>query len=61
MMKLANERRISVEELLKPFEVKIGGEKIKIGLTLCEDMWWENYSVNPTEILVKNGVLNIRF
>lgn len=62
MMKLANERRISVEELLKPFEVKIGGEKIKIGLTLCEDMWWENYSVNPTEILVKNGaelIINI--
>ncbi len=55
MMKLANEKRINVEELLKPFEVKIDDQKIKIGLTLCEDMWWENYSVNPTEILVKNG------
>ncbi len=62
MMKLANERRVDVEELLKPFEVKIGDEKIKIGLTLCEDMWWENYSINPTEILVKNGselIINI--
>ncbi|MCW1949637.1 MAG: NAD(+) synthase [Candidatus Shapirobacteria bacterium] len=62
MMKLANERKVNVEELLKPFEVKIGDEKIKIGLTLCEDMWWENYSVNPTETLVKNGaelIINI--
>ncbi len=62
MVKLANERRAGVEELLKPFEIKIGEEKIKIGLTLCEDIWWENYLINPTEILVKNGaelVINI--
>ncbi len=62
MMKLANERGEKVEELLRPFEVKIGEDKIKIGLTLCEDMWWENYSINPTEILVKNGaelIINI--
>jgi NAD+ synthase (glutamine-hydrolysing) len=62
MQKLANEKRVEVEELLKPFEIKIDDEKIKIGLTLCEDMWWENYLVNPTEILVKNGaeiIINI--
>ena len=62
MRKLAEERSVKIEELLKPFEVAIGDEKIKLGLILCEDMWWENYDVNPTEILVKNGaelIINI--
>jgi NAD+ synthase (glutamine-hydrolysing) len=38
------------------------GQKIKIGLSLCEDMWDENYFIKPIEILVKNGaelVVNI--
>lgn len=41
-------------------ETKIG--KIKIGIILCEDMWHEDYPLNPTEELVKNGaemILNL--
>lgn len=34
-------------------ETKIG--KVKIGVILCEDMWHEDYPINPTEELVKNG------
>lgn len=34
-------------------EAKIG--RIKIGVILCEDMWHEDYPLNPTEELVKNG------
>jgi len=62
MRKLADERGIKIDDLLKPFEIKIGNEKIKIGLILCEDMWWKNYGINPSEILIKNGaelIINI--
>jgi len=55
MQKLADEKGIKINELLKPFKLKINGEEIKIGLTLCEDMWCENYTINPTKILVNNG------
>jgi len=62
MQKLANEKKVEISELLKPFEVKIGKEKIKIGLSLCEDMWEENYFNKPIGMLVKNGaelIINI--
>ena len=62
MQKLADEKQVEVKELLKPFEVEVRGQKIKIGLSLCEDMWDENYLIKPIEILVKNGaemVVNI--
>lgn len=62
MQKLADEKQVNVKDLLKPFEVEIRGQKIKIGLSLCEDMWDENYFNKPIEILVKNGaeiVVNI--
>jgi NAD+ synthase (glutamine-hydrolysing) len=55
MQKLADERQIKIDELLKPFELKIRDRKIKLGLSLCEDMWDENYFSKPIEILVKNG------
>jgi NAD+ synthase (glutamine-hydrolysing) len=55
MQKYADERQIKIDELLKPFEVKIRDQKIKLGLSLCEDMWDENYFLKPIEILVKNG------
>jgi len=62
MQKLADERQVDIKDLLKPFEVNVRGQKIKIGLSLCEDMWDENYFNKPIEILVKNGaeiVINI--
>jgi len=62
MQKLADEKQVDIKELLKPFEVEIRGQKIKIGLSLCEDMWDENYFNKPIEILVENGseiVVNI--
>lgn len=55
MRKLADERGVKIDDLLKPFEIKIDNKKIKIGLSLCEDMWWKNYGINPSEILIKNG------
>lgn len=54
-IKLADEMGVRVETLLQPFEVNWEGKKKKVGIILCEDMWTDDYSVNPSEILVNNG------
>ncbi len=55
MTKLANEQGKKIEDLLQPFPVKIDGETVLFGAILCEDMWCDDYAVNPTKILVENG------
>lgn len=62
MQKVALERQKQIGELLKPFKIKTKNGDINLGLTLCEDMWCENYLINPTEILLKNAsdlIINI--
>ncbi len=55
MIDLANEMKVGLETLLKPFPIKTGsGKDVKIGAILCEDMWWKDYGINPAQILVKN-------
>ena len=54
MQKVALEKNEKIEELLKPFKIQTKKGELKLGLTLCEDMWCENYLINPTEILLKN-------
>lgn len=51
LQKYASETERPLSSLLKPFEV---GAK-KIGIMMCEDMWSDDYLVNPTEILADNG------
>lgn len=55
MIKLANESGRKIEDLLKPFPLEIGGKKVMIGAILCEDMWCEDYNINPTKTLINNG------
>ncbi len=55
MPKLSQELGIGIENLLKPFPIKVKDKTVKIGAILCEDMWCDDYSINPTNILVKNG------
>lgn len=55
MLKLAVERGVDLSDLLKPFPIAIGNEVVPIGAILCEDMWWVDYGINPSHILVKNG------
>lgn len=40
---------------LKPISVVIGGEKISLGVMVCEDMWHKDYPLSPARELVKNG------
>jgi len=39
----------------KPIEVKINGKKLKLGVTICEDMWDENYDIKPVKELCRKG------
>jgi NAD+ synthase (glutamine-hydrolysing) len=53
--KIAQDLNKRLEEVITPFEVNIRGEMRKIGLILCEDMWSDDYTVNPIDILLKQG------
>ncbi len=55
LQKLCSEEGADVRKALKPLEITIRGEKIKIGLMLCEDGWTENYYLNVPQTLAQNG------
>lgn len=50
---LANGQEI--EDCLIPAEIATKIGRLKVGIILCEDMWHDDYSVNPTEVLVDKG------
>ncbi len=57
---LARDFDVPLEEMYSPFELDIGGKKIKMGFELCEDLWCEDYRrdlapLNPTKMLINNG------
>ncbi len=52
MRKEAWDRQTPVAGLLKPIVVWIKGRPVHIGLILCEDMWSDDYTVNPIKILL---------
>lgn len=41
--KLAIEEKYALEELLRPFPVRIRGRKLYLALTICEDLWEDEY------------------
>ncbi len=51
LQKYAVEQGVSLPSVLKPFESGWG----KIGVMMCEDMWSDDYGINPSSILVQNG------
>lgn len=55
LQKLASETGKDLESMLRPFELALNGERVKIGAILCEDMWSDDYAVSPTKLLVENG------
>lgn len=60
--KIAQDRGVSVHDFLKPLGININGEERKIGITLCEDMWSDDYTIKPIESLLENGaefIINI--
>lgn len=47
----ALEDNFDLKEYFKPVEIEINGEKINLGLTICEDAWSSNYNLSPMDIL----------
>ena len=47
----ALEDNFDLKEYFKPVEININGEKINLGLTICEDAWSSNYNLSPMDIL----------
>ena len=51
---LSFENNIDIKEYLKPLEIECNNEKIKLGLTICEDAWSKNYTFSPMDIINSN-------
>ena len=52
----------SKKEEIKPVTIDLSGEKIRLGVEICEDLWDENYGVKVTDLLVERGadiIINI--
>lgn len=55
LRKLAVERHVPLESLLKPFPVTIDGVVYELGVTLCEDFWSTDYKFKIARALKANG------
>lgn len=54
LRKEAQDQRRDIKEALKPADVVVRGERQRIGIILCEDMWSDDYTLNPIDILLEN-------
>ena len=62
LRKSAQDDGKKIEEVINPLNVEIGLNKLKLGLILCEDMWSDDYTINPIDILLNKGtdlIINI--
>ncbi|HEX8549469.1 MAG TPA: NAD(+) synthase [Cytophagaceae bacterium] len=51
--KTAQDNLKEVGELINPIEVSFGSGRKNLGLILCEDMWSDDYTINPIQILLE--------
>lgn len=54
--KLAVEMNVPLEELLSPFDIVLGDKSYRIALTVCEDLWEDEYNTKPSRIYAKQNV-----
>ena len=45
----------SVHDLLKVYEIKTSRGAIPIGVVICEDIWKDDYALNPAGVLAEKG------
>lgn len=55
LRELADEDGVSLSEKLLVHDLVLGGSAHRVGLMLCEDMWWEDYGENIAAMLRDNG------
>jgi NAD+ synthase (glutamine-hydrolysing) len=53
---LAAEMQVDINMLLRPFTVIVADEHYHIGVTVCEDLWEDDYPTKPSEIYAEHGV-----
>lgn len=53
---LAKELGYSESALISPFEVELAGQRWRIGLEVCEDLWSGDYPIDPTARYAEQGV-----
>jgi len=54
--KLAEERGVATASLVSPYVIEIDRQKIKLGISLCEDAWDADYHLTPLKILSDQSV-----
>lgn len=54
LIKHSAELGLSLQDTLQPFPLVIKGETVLVGAIMCEDMWCDDYLINPTHLLVQN-------
>jgi NAD+ synthase (glutamine-hydrolysing) len=62
LRKFAQDLSLSEGALIKPFKVEINGQEFLVGVTICEDIWSDDYNLQPAHILAGRGaniVINI--
>ncbi|MFW5761265.1 MAG: nitrilase-related carbon-nitrogen hydrolase, partial [Cyclobacteriaceae bacterium] len=55
LRKLSQDSQLTLADYLKPYQVVIEGSKRQLGVSLCEDMWNDDYTLNPIQTLLENG------
>ena len=55
LREVSDEEGVSLAAKLQPHTLPIGSARHRVGLMLCEDMWWEDYGENVAAILRDNG------
>lgn len=50
--KLAQDAEKPANDFINPIEVTINEKVLRLGIILCEDMWSDDYTINPIEILL---------
>lgn len=60
--KTAQDESRTVDSIFNPFEMSVGSSIHKVGIILCEDMWCDDYTINPMEYLLQKNadiIINI--
>ncbi len=55
LRKLSLDLGVTPEDLLRPVAVTIGGRAVRAGCILCEDGWYDDYSLKPTDVLHRHA------
>lgn len=53
--KEAQDAQKPADAFICPVNILINGNERKLGIILCEDMWSDDYTINPVDILLEKG------